>query len=558
MEFNFLQPGIQLKIFSHLSVCEVMKSRLVCRQWASLINSEFKFKQLRCMQLSCLRKWLTVNDFYLKSTRCVKSLLDFLSNDAKFSRVKFLFVTLSVKYDEVANVYDLLNSFKCLEELKFRCEIHDAKSYNPDELQKKQFFVSLDRLKTASISFEQNLKISVVLNLPSLLHLNIDSLRETTIGHPQKLRTLSTRNVFDQEPVMNYTQFTSLTIIYTEATHVRSIRIGFFDNIPNLQELHFTHSYFIPCYSVLKLNLPEATEGTAKLRIYYLGFELALNQIHRMILQGDHFPEAFARYDSGEMSTTFAIQNLHRSIDNNPYIESIGGYIHCGELIRQLDDARVSEALFQKKFSKVFHLRLNGNVDGHRILNFIDKLKIKELSLERCDLSQPFFQKLAKIQPSIMQLTIRPELTTNYDIVSEYTDLALDFVCKLRHLHCLYFFDCRLPLTLLTSLVKAKKFIPFIQFKDFHVFSKGKTIDSLECFSLGNYQIPGNVLSFLDALRREFEPGEFLCYKKLWHLLNHLKFEKESHLFMMRKEIYDQTHSICLSKEQARWLNIRY
>lgn len=52
---------------------------------------------------------------------------------------------------------------------------------------------------------------------------------------------------------------------------------------------------------------------------------------------------------------------------------------------------------------------------------------------------------------------------------------------------------------------------------------------------------------WLDLLRSGLKKtDEFVCPRELLVLGRHLQFEEETHLFMMRKYIYDHTHSICL------------
>ena len=57
------------------------------------------------------------------------------------------------------------------------------------------------------------MKANVLLDLPGLLCLKLESLEGITIDHPQKLRILSTIGLFRER--LDYSQFTSLTKIYT-------------------------------------------------------------------------------------------------------------------------------------------------------------------------------------------------------------------------------------------------------------------------------------------------------------------------------------------------------
>lgn len=161
MELNSLPVIVQLNIFSYLTVLDVMRIRLVCRQWNTLVNSEFKFKHLRCYHFT--QVWKSEYDFNFKST---KLLLDYVSKDPKFSRIKYFEILLWPKYAELDDTFDLLNSFKFLEETRFTLEIKNVylvrngrvhrnpRFRNLSEVQSKKFVVSLDRPKKANLYFD--------------------------------------------------------------------------------------------------------------------------------------------------------------------------------------------------------------------------------------------------------------------------------------------------------------------------------------------------------------------------------------------------------------------
>lgn len=216
MEFNMLPLEIHLKILPYLSIKDVMKIRLVCKQWANLINSQVKFKRLICNQSNRLGNCSTC-DFQFAST---KSFQEYASNDSKFIRVKYLNASLKPKYAELADAFDFLNSFKSLKETRFECYFSDYPRVSSAEIaQKKQFVVNLDRLERAEIYLwsidPKRSKISIVLNLPCLLHLRLyNSLKLFKIGFPGK------------------------TEIRTSASDMRSISASFLEKLPSLRELH--------------------------------------------------------------------------------------------------------------------------------------------------------------------------------------------------------------------------------------------------------------------------------------------------------------------------------
>ena len=68
------------------------------------------------------------------------------------------------------------------------------------------------------------------------------------------------------------------------------------------------------------------------------------------------------------------------------------------------------------------------------------------------------------------------------------------------------------------------------------------------------------MLEFLEVLKNQLKADdeEVVNIGKLQILIRHISIEKQNHLFLMRKEIYDQAHfySICLPKEQMRRFNL--
>ena len=168
MEFNSLPLEVQLEIFSHLPFCDVMSIRRVCKMWNCLINSEFKFKQLRCYQLSTSAASNDQHENFVSTFP--RPFLDYTSTDPKFSRINYLFADLVPKeISELQDAFDFLNSFKFLEEISFRCYPFRL---NAVEGVQKQFVVSLPRLEKADFYFGNAIReanASLLLDLPSLL-----------------------------------------------------------------------------------------------------------------------------------------------------------------------------------------------------------------------------------------------------------------------------------------------------------------------------------------------------------------------------------------------------
>ena len=63
------------------------------------------------------------------------------------------------------------------------------------------------------------------------------------------------------------------------------------------------------------------------------------------------------------------------------------------------------------------------------------------------------------------------------------------------------------------------------------------------------------VAVFISELITELQADGFVCPKKLQVLLRHIDIELRNTVFMMRKYVYEQRHSIWLSKEQLSLLN---
>ena len=553
MELNSLPLEVHLKIFSFLPVRDVMKIRRVCKLWNGLIDSEFKFRRLQCYQLFRSNKSNDYSDFNFESTR---SFLNYVSNDLKFSRVNYLNAVLVPKACELKNAFDFLNSFKFLKEAKFECYLFGFFRNNAAAEVQKQFVVSLNRLEKADFDFDFAIResnVSVVLDLPRLLCLSIGlSLTAITIRHPEKLRTLATSSLFDGG--LDYSQFTSLTDIYTTGSDVRSISASFLEKLPGLRELHLSDSC-LPANN----PLPEPSFGKAKPKIFFFGFEFSAREFH---LNGEQWPNSFNEFDSTEDSVRFIARNLHRSIDNNQFIDSIDYNLIAGEL----DDTEMFSVMPQK-IPEIYLLCISGAVaDENRLLKFIVKFKAKHLSFKRTSLSQRFFEKLAESGTFILNLEIGTEPTMNI-LAGDF-----DFIFKLKNLSSLRLEDCPLSLNFVTRALKELKSICSlsIQTENFSFFritwSCSENLKSVHRYRLylpGSkqlfYEIPTEETpELLNALKNRLNADGSVCPKELLILLGHLKFEKQNALLMMRKCIYDQRHSICLSEEQMRLLNLRH
>ena len=548
MEFNSLPLEVQLEIFSYLTVGEVMRIRRTCKRWANLIDFELKFKRLSCFQQIYSNDPTDGYHFYFKSAR---SFLQHMIDDTKFSRVKELKAFLWPKYDDLAEAFDFLNSFKLLEEVVFMCFVLDLFALNSVEaVQKKTFTVRLSRLTKAFFDVSCVLAerlVSVVLDLPNLLHLRLGPLGSVSIVHPQTIQTLETWSTLFQLPGLDFSKFSNLKLIRTKARDVRSISASFLESLPSLLELHIGCSFLnneetLPSLSVSK-----------RLRVFYFGFEIAVNQIN---LETE-WPSSFNAYNTTDDSTRFIIRNRHRSIDDNRAVESI-----CyNSMASELDDTELFGLMF-RKFPKIRYLYTDGAVtDERRLLKFIHKFQIERLFFSRTGLPRSFFELLAESCPFVRDLEIKSEP------MSVLTD-DLDFVFRMKKLSMIYFSDTQLSLNFAARLLKELKSISVIYF-----YRSGDYQFSLNMFRLsGSIDLTVNRSGYLHYNIHDQKPGEFVnelksrlegrlnfdgftCPKKLLTLLRHLKIEKQNQLFMMRKYVYDQAHSICLSEEQMRLLN---
>lgn len=258
----------------------------------------------------------------------------------------------------------------------------------------------------------------------------------------------------------------------------------------------------------------------------------------------------FKPFDSNDNFTKFAIPNLHQSVDSNPFVASL----HFNDRIASLlpDDTQTFDLLFQK-FSKLFQLRISGNVSANRLLKFIDKFQPEKLCFERTSLPESFFRHLGENRPFIRYL----------EISAEPNNLSrdFDFIFGIKNLRSLEFADCQLSLNFVVGAVKQLKSLHYIHFRQNYTFEinlrskKEIYLRSIEsgCFT---YVISEevSVSQFVNTLKSQLKAHEgFACFKELNVLLRHLDIEKQNHLFMMKKEIYEQTNSICLSKKH--WLN---
>ena len=560
MEFDTLPLEVRLEIFSYLLVGEVMKIRLVCKQWNDLINCEFKFKKLRCHNINCNLGFIgePADDFYFESTRCF---LDYVSNDAKFSRVRNLDANLLPNYADVKDAFDFLNLFRFVEKLKCKLIVWERSSHRPTpEVEIKQFTVSLNCLKDAVFGFLFPIgasEVSVVLDLLSLHYLCLDTvagvpnehrLSHVIIRHPRKLRTLVTDGLFRNR--LDYSQFTSLTTIYTGVADVRSITAEFLEKLSSLRELHLCTRDFIHIATEKRYSMNRSFSIKEKLKIFLCGFEISRQQINSPDQQ---WPESFHLFNSSQNFSQFFVQNRHKSLDNNPQVD----WIHYNLMANELSEAEMLGMIFQK-FPNICAIYLEGTVaDKSRLLKFIDKFRIEKLFLRETALSQSFLENLTQKCSSIRRLHVLHEPTM--DILSG----DFDFVFKFENLSTLRFSNSLLSLNFVARALKELKKLNELNFCNpsyqFTLSAYHPSIGiSLDVFGINDgrsyvqHEVCRTVAAnFVRALSRQLNADGFvLNIKELLALLHHIELERKNGLFMMRQYIYDQQHSIWLSEEQ--------
>ena len=550
MEFNSLPLEIHLEIFSYLPVRDVLSIRRVCKLWNGLINGELKFKRLRCIQFYIPNQRINCHayDFVFAS---IRSFLDYTSTDTKFSRVNHLSASLAPKAPKLQDAFDFLNSFQSLKQVSFSCFLYDR--LIAAEGAQKQFVVSLPRLEKATFYFNHPTRgsnVSLLLDLPSLRCLSIDSSAPIIIGHPEKLRTLATRSLFGAE--RDYSLFTNLTNIYTRAADVRSISAGFLEKLPSLSELHCAFGHLPADY-----RPPEPSLRKARPKIFYFGFEISSREIES---EGAQWPSSFPTHDPTGHSTRFIARNLYRSIDSNSRVSSIDYNLIAGEL----NDTELFDVMFQK-FPGIRHLRISGTVaDQNRLLKLIDKFKVSSVAFESTSLPQRFFEQLAENRPFISSLSL------NEPTMSMLSG-DLDFVFNFETLRSLQFTNYPLSLNFVVRALKELKSISSLivgqpetyYFSWLAPSSFSQNFVTVYCdvyvprFSYSGCRIPVDEASdWMNALQSQL--NDAVSPKELQILLSQLKYEKENALFWMRKYVYDQRHSICLSKEQISLLNLRH
>ena len=568
MEFNSLPLDVHLEIFSYLSVREVMSIRRVCKQWNCLIN-EVRFKRLSCYQL----RYGQVPSWHDFSFRSIRSFLDYANADAKFNQLKYLNASLCPNYAQLEDAFDFLNSFRSLEDVRFSCFMGYPWEINREEIEKKTLVLNLDRLKKADIYLAWQLnnlreatwehsKVSVLLDLPSLLELTVNSWKGFTLKYPEKLKTLANFGLFKQD--QDYSKFTSLSSIYTIESDLRSISVSFIEKLPSLKELHLGGWHGSNRRSVLP-----SSKATA--RIFYYDFEISLNQINQINLDERQFPASFL--SSREETTEFIARNLHQSLDNNSNVTGID----YNAMSRALDDTEMFIVVPQK-FPKISRLYISGAVaDANRLLKFINHLSISYLEFERASLPQWFFEKLAASGSFIQTLWFRSEPTM--DILSG----DFEFLFKFANLRSFVLQTRPLALNFIIRLFKELK-IRHVSFnhpgtygfsmvlRD-HMWKINSSVygelaggNDDEGVIEGDHdeddEDEGNSLNFWHKFPAEDTPklmGAFtslqkadgvVCPRELLFRLQQLKLEGETSRFMMRKYIYDHTHSICLTLEQ--------
>ena len=543
MEFNSLPLEVQLEIFSYLSVGTVMKIRLVCKQWMCLINGELKFKRLRCRQWrpSEERYWLKY-DFDISSTLFLKQ----LSSDPKFSKIRYLDAFL--RPNCCNDAFDFLNSFKSLEDLTFT--LIGQSSGNPEE--RKPIVVRLDRLKKANIYIGFRSRLNVVLELPSLVCLELCPLDGVILKYPETLRTLATDQL-SRAP--DYSQFTGLTRFCTTRSNAREISANFIEQLPSLRELLLENCRAFRSQAFKEPPLPKlSSSDKAAPKIFYYGFEFNLNQIR---LEANQWPLGFS-YSPSEASTEFIIQNRHRSVDHNPSVKCI----LYNPMANELNDSELFGVMLQK-FSAIDSLQISGTVaNENRLLRFISQFKIKNLKIEGASLSQLFFWKLANRFSFIRTLEIKNEPTMN--LLTRDFDFIFDF--KLKNLTWISL-DCPLSVNFLNRLLsklKRLKGIYLVQAGNYELYlnlgdiycNRKMWLDVVGFKKYSDNKIsPRGIRNLVKLSKDRLKGSELTCPKELLLLLRYRLLEEQTILFMMRKLVYDQRYSICLPLKQMLQLN---
>ena len=560
MEFNLLPLEVRLGIFSYLPVPEVMKIRLVCKQWKHLINSEFKFQQLLCRQQNVYSRHLkSPSDFRFASAG---PFLTYASNDRKFRRIKYLLADLRLSPTEVNDAFEFLNSFKSLRKAMFSCDVQKNANERNERGPMNQLVVNLDHLEMLDFQLNIDPPVSVLLSLPSLHYLGLTTFRAVTVGHPDKLRTLLAERFIQEGP--DYSTFTSLTKIYASLHDVRLISASFIVRVPSLREIHLKDDYDFECFRSFggDKEEPSLPSDQEKARIFYFGVEISLDELNS---EAEHLHE-FRQWAPGVLTTELIVRNRHTSVDSNQLVTSI----YYNSVADQLNDEQMFGVMFQK-FPNIRDIKIRGNVaDENRLLKFLGHFEVRRLLFMRTSLSRSFFDKLAKICPLIQLLSVHKQ--SSMDILSG----DLDFIFKFENVGWLYLYGFQLSLNFVTRLLKGLKSIVVIRFNEYREDRERYNFElsaggGLRLSVDGSHFKPldrdrnwkssqerdwtKSLLKFVNDLNNRLKVDGYVCPKKLLTILRQIDIEEQNCLFMMRQYVYEQRHSIGMPKELMRLLN---
>ena len=382
----------------------------------------------------------------------------------------------------------------------------------------------------------------------------METTKTVTIGHPEKLKTLLVNELF-LEGQQDYSRFTSLTKLYTSSRNLQNITPHFLAKLPSLEELFLHRSYFFMQRPTDAPRLPKPSfSPKAKPRIFYFGFE-----IDTINLEAEFFSGLATLNSASQASARFITQNIHRSIYDNFVVYST----HYNLLASELNDFEMFEVMFQK-FPKIYKLYVIENVENQsRLLRFVDKFKQQDFHFERTSLQRSFFEKFAKNRLFIRRLEFWAEPSMN--ILSG----DFDFIFKLRYLTDLKFFDFLLPLNFIVRVLKEIKSILLVSFSKLDLpennFHFRIIFSGLNSFYLSGPGPDDNLsykfsdkeegLDLLNDANDQLKADGFVCVNELLAWLRRREIEKRHDLLMMRRYIYEQKHSVCLSKQQMRLLN---
>lgn len=414
-----LPPELLVQIIYQLQVKDILRAKLVCKKWNSIISSFIKLKNLVVCDYPPIKEKYFATSEPVNCSQLIQinnKDLDVLVRNLDGS----MFMNLRVLY--VTNIYDkfleidFVNNFKLLQRLELSHLKLKTKGRDCTLLLPCLTILNIDNI---------TIKGSAIIDARTLekLRLNSDEMHMKRIqfAHNESIRLLETNKL---NSCSKLSLFSNLEHLYCHQD-VKGVDLT---KWPKLKEIQFYEDEEI----YRKLKKQKADLQRTDLKLHFYGFELPelpSNKIQTYLY--NHFIKA-------ETVDLYG-PNFCNLASVLPFIQFISYSEledHLGKLPGSIDD-------LIRRF-----VNLRGLVVGKKV-NHLDQFvgvlqccrNLNQLELRSASLEQAFFDDaLVKLCPNLISLCIRDQIGLSFEFLSKLNQLqefsvnqtlALPFVCQM-------------------------------------------------------------------------------------------------------------------------------